>query len=90
MEIITTSSRGQIVIPEMMRKKHDIKEGTRLVLFEEGDKIIIEKEEKVISILGMKKLNEEKGWQKLSEQSFKEVWDNEKDEITWRKYLKNA
>ena len=90
MEIITTSSRGQIVIPETMRKKHDIKNGTRLVLFEEGDKIIIEKEEKITSLLMGKKLNEEKGGQKLSEQSFKEVWDNEKDEKIWRKYLKNA
>ena len=60
------------------------------MLFEEGDKIIIEKEEKITSLLMGKKLNEEKGGQKLSEQSFKEVWDNEKDEKIWRKYLKNA
>ena len=90
MEIITTSSRGQIVIPESMRKKHDIQEGTRLVLFDDGDKIIIEREEKITAILKMKSLNENSGWQKLSEQSFKEVWDNKKDETTWRKYLKNA
>ena len=72
-----------------MRKKQGIKEGTRLILFEEGDKIIIEKEEK-ISMLLKQKMSEEKGWQKLSEQSLKEVWDNKEDEITWRKYLKNA
>jgi len=44
MEIIKTSSRGQIVIPEEIRKKHKIKEGTKLVLFEEGDKLVLEKE----------------------------------------------
>jgi len=63
MEIITTSSRGQIVIPESMRKKHDIKKGTRLVLFDDGDKIIIEREEKITAILKMKSLNENSGWQ---------------------------
>ncbi|HLC58001.1 MAG TPA: AbrB/MazE/SpoVT family DNA-binding domain-containing protein [Candidatus Nanoarchaeia archaeon] len=61
MEIITTSSRGQIVIPESMRKKHDIKEGTRLVLFDDGDKIIIEREEKIAAILKLNILTEDSG-----------------------------
>ena len=30
---------------------------------------------------------EEKGWNALAEESLKEVWDNEKDEKVWRKYL---
>jgi len=90
MEIITTSSRGQIVIPESMRKKHDIKKGTRLVLFDDGDKIIIEREEKIAAILKLNILTEDSGWQKLSEQGFKEVWDNKQDEQVWRKYLKHA
>ena len=85
MEIIKTSSRGQIVIPEYIRKKHKIKEGTRLVLFEQGDRIIIEKEEKIKIILKMDL--EEKGWGALSEMSLKEVWDNEKDDRVWKKYL---
>ena len=85
MEIIKTSSRGQIVIPEYIRKKHKIKEGTRLVLFEQGDRIIIEKEEKINIILKMDL--EEKGWGALSEMSLKEVWDNEKDDRVWKKYL---
>ena len=87
MEIITTSSRGQIVIPEILRKRHNIKEGTRLVLFEQGDKLILEKEDK-----GNKRLikdidQEDFGWNLLGEQSLKEVWDNEEDEI-WNQYLK--
>ncbi len=87
MEIIKTSSRGQIVIPEYIRKRHKIKEGTRLVLFERGDKIIIEKEEKINNILKRDLEIEEEGWKALSEISLKDVWDNEKDDKVWRKYL---
>ena len=66
MELITTSSRGQIVIPENVRKRHNIKTGTRLILFEQGDKIIIEKEEKINDILKKNLDAEEKGWYALS------------------------
>ncbi|MEK6984419.1 MAG: AbrB/MazE/SpoVT family DNA-binding domain-containing protein [Nanoarchaeota archaeon] len=87
MEIIKTSSRGQIVIPEEIRKRHDIKKGTRLVLFELHDKIIIEKEEKINSFLKQNLDAEEKGWGSLAETSLKEVWGNEKDDKIWKKYL---
>ena len=87
MELITTSSRGQIVIPENVRKRHNIKAGTRLILFEQGDKIIIEREEKINSILKKNFDAEEKGWGALSEINLKEVWDNKKDEEIWKKYL---
>jgi len=30
---------------------------------------------------------EDKGWNLLSEESLREVWDNEKDEKVWQKYL---
>ena len=85
MEIIKTSSRGQIVIPDHIRKRHKIKEGTRLVLFEQGDKIILEKEEKVKKIL--KRGLDDRGWGILSETGLREVWDNEKDAEIWKKYL---
>jgi len=87
MEIVTTSSRGQIVIPETVRKRHKIKEGTRLVLFEQGDKIIIEKEDKINLYLKRGLDLEEKGWSALAEASLREVWDNEKDDKVWKKYL---
>jgi len=38
----------------------------------------------------MKKSQENSGWQKITEPSFKEVWNNKKDEVIWRKYLKHA
>lgn len=87
MEIVKTSSRGQLVIPEHIRKKYNIKEGTRLILIERGGRIILEKEEKIKEILNKKFDIEEKGWSSLAEESLKEVWDNKKDEKVWRKYL---
>ena len=30
---------------------------------------------------------EEKGWNVLAEESLREVWDNEKDDRVWQKYL---
>lgn len=87
MEIVTMSSRGQLVIPERVRKRHKMREGMRLILLEEGDKLILEKEEALKKLLKKRKDEEEKGWLMLAEQSFKEVWDNEKDDAVWEKYL---
>jgi AbrB family looped-hinge helix DNA binding protein len=82
MEIVKTSSRGQLVIPEEVRKRYNIKEGTKLILIEDGSRIILEKEEKIKEIL-----NEERGWKSISEESLNEVWDNDKDDKIWEKYL---
>ena len=95
MEIITTSSRGQIVIPEKIRKKHKIKEGTKFVLLEEGDKIILEKESKFESvikadILRKRKILQGKDAETLnlilaSEKSLAKEWGSKEDEV-WDKY----
>ena len=39
MEVVTLSSKGQIVIPAKIRKKFSLKEGDSLVLVEENDAI---------------------------------------------------
>jgi AbrB family looped-hinge helix DNA binding protein len=39
MEVVTLSSKGQIVIPAKVRKKFSLKEGDSLVLVEENDAI---------------------------------------------------
>ena len=39
MEVVTLSSKGQIVIPVKIRKKFSLKEGDSLVLVEENDAI---------------------------------------------------
>lgn len=95
MEIITTSSRGQIVIPERVRKKYKIKEGTKLVLLEEGDKIILEKENKVESLIKAstkkmgdilkKKEAETLNLMMASQESLAKEWGSKEDEV-WDKY----
>jgi len=41
MTIITTTEKGQVVIPADIRKRHNIEKGTKLAIFEKGDEIII-------------------------------------------------
>lgn len=87
-ETIKVSSKGQIVIPEELRKELGIKEGTKLILITEENKIIIEKEAEFLHrIKGMDK--EKAGWLALAEESLKEIWDNPKDKKVWKKYLKD-
>ncbi len=47
-ETITVSSRGQIVIPERVRKELGIVEGMKLVLLEDKGGILLEKEEEFL------------------------------------------
>ena len=35
------TTKGQIVIPATLRRKYGIKEGTRIVIFDNGDSIIL-------------------------------------------------
>lgn len=84
LETIHVSSRGQVVIPEGARKSLGIREGTKLILIEKDDTLVLEKEQTF-----MKKLAElEKfGWLKTAEKSLEKVWNNKKDENAWGRYL---
>lgn len=42
MAVVTSTVKGQIVIPAHIRKKFKIKKGSRVNVYEEGDKIIVE------------------------------------------------
>jgi len=91
MEIIKTSSRGQIVIPEEVRKRHKIKEGTKLVLLEEDSRIILEKEDKFESII-KRNMNilrkKDPGTLNLmmaSEKSLSKDWGSKEDDV-WDKF----
>lgn len=87
MEIIHISTKGQIVIPEEVRKRIGIKPGSKLVLLEKDGTILLKKEEDVAKILEDKEYEETIGWMAIAEQSLKEIWDNPKDEKVWKKYL---
>ena len=42
MEIVTSTVKGQIVIPAHIRRKFGIKKGTRFHVYEQRDRIIVE------------------------------------------------
>ena len=87
MEIISVSSRGQIVIPEEVRNHLKIKQGTKLVLLERDSTLILKKEEEVAKHLEEDERKETIGWMMLAEQSLRKIWDNPKDEAAWKRYL---
>ena len=39
--IVTTTEKGQVVIPADIRKRHHIAKGTKLAIFEKGNEIIM-------------------------------------------------
>ncbi len=87
-ETVKVSSRGQIVIPENMRKFLKIREGTKLIAIGKGRRIILEQESDFLVGLSKAELEKEKdGWLALAEKSLSKVWDNPKDEEIWEKYL---
>jgi AbrB family looped-hinge helix DNA binding protein len=42
MAVVTSTVKGQIVIPAEIRKKFKLKKGSRVNVYEKGDKIIVE------------------------------------------------
>ena len=84
-ETIRVSSKGQIVIPEALRNKFHIKEGTKLILREQENSILLEVEETFLQRL--EKDQERLGWYLLAEKNLAKIWDNPQDEKLWKTYL---
>ena len=42
MDVIKSTVKGQILIPAPLRKKYHIERGTKLMIYEENDRIIVE------------------------------------------------
>lgn len=87
MDVVSVSSKGQVVIPEKVRKNLGIKVGSRLVLLEKEGSILMRKEDAVIKQLEEPERKEDIGWIILGEKSLANIWDNAKDEKTWKKYM---
>ena len=82
------SSRGQVVIPESMRKKLNIEEGTKLIIKEVENKLIIELEKEFLQNLELlEKRKENQGWLSIAEKNMENLWNNKEDENEWSKYL---
>jgi len=80
---VKVSDKGQIAIPQILRENLGIVKGDDLTIFQVEGKILIEKAQKT-----EEKIKDDfKDILKFSENSLKEVWDNQEDEI-WNEYLK--
>lgn len=42
MPVVTSTVKGQILIPAPLRKKYNIEKGTRIHIFDDGKRIIVE------------------------------------------------
>ncbi len=73
MDVVTLSSKGQIVIPSKVRKKFSLKEGDSLVIVEEEDAIRLQPLVNLSELWGVDKL---KNTGRMLKEMRKE-WDDE-------------
>ena len=86
-ETTTVSSKGQIVIPEKMRKKLHIKEGTKMIIVEKEQTLMLETQEEFLKKIPSYQDLEKVGWLSVAEKSLTNTWNNKKDDKAWSKYL---
>lgn len=77
---VSMNDRGQIVIPEDIRKGMGIENGSSLVLIEKDKEIVLRKETDVASSIG----EEENFWKIVSETGLKDAWSEE--DKAWDKH----
>lgn len=77
MHVVKLSSKGQIVIPKEVRKKHRLDRGTDLVLLESGDALVLRKKADVDGILK----DDFSPLLRASEESLRDLWENSEDDI---------
>lgn len=80
-ETVTVSSRGQIVIPEEIRRELKLKKGIKLVLIKKGNLITLAKTDYAADAM--------KDIYKFSEGALADIWAGPEEDV-WHKYLKNA
>ena len=77
MHVVKLSSKGQIVIPKEVRKRHRLGRVTDLVLLESGDALVLRKKADVEGIL-----KDEFGpLLRASEEALRELWENSEDDV---------
>jgi len=75
--VVKVSSKGQIVIPKEVRKRHRLGRDTSLVLLESGDALVLRKKADVEEIL-----KDEFGpLLRASEETLKKLWENPEDDV---------
>ena len=73
MDVVTLSSKGQIVIPSKVRKKFSLKEGDSLVIVEEKDAIRLQPLVNLPELWGVDKLKNTRSMLK----EIRKEWDDE-------------
>jgi len=73
MEVVTLSSKGQVVIPSKVRKKFSLKEGDSLILVEEKDAIRLQPLTNLSELWGVDTLT---GTRKILKE-LRTEWDDE-------------
>jgi AbrB family looped-hinge helix DNA binding protein len=84
---VTVSSKGQIVIPEEIRKELALKEGTKLVLVEKDGKVILQKEKEALKNFEKMLTEEEKerlALLLLSEKTLAKDWLTKEEDEAWK------
>jgi AbrB family looped-hinge helix DNA binding protein len=75
--VVKVSSKGQIVIPKEVRKRHRLDRDTDLVLLESGDAIVLRKKADVEGILK----DEFAPLLRASEEVLRDLWDSPEDDV---------
>jgi len=75
--VVKVSSKGQIVIPKEVRKRHRVDRDTDLVLIESGDALVLRKKADVEALLK----DEFTPLLRASDQALKDLWDNSEDDV---------
>jgi len=81
---VNLNERGQIVIPEDIRKDFGLEVPGTLVIIEKGDELILKKESDVLTAME----GEDKFWGYFSIEAMKRAWSKE-DEV-WDKVFKQS
>ena len=83
MKTVTVSEKGQISIPQEIRRQLAVEKGSKLVIILKDKRLLISK------VTDASQLIEDDFADTIqhSENSLKEVWDNEADDV-WNKYMK--
>ncbi len=83
LQTVRVSEKGQIAIPQNIRKSAGITKGNDLIIIHDNGRILLEK----VDEISEKIKDDFKDIFRFNEISLKEVWDNEEDDI-WQSYLK--
>jgi AbrB family looped-hinge helix DNA binding protein len=77
MHTVRVSSKGQVVIPKDVRKRHGLERDTDLVLIEEGDALVLRKRADVEKVL------RDRFYPLLraAEKSLAELWETPEDDV---------